>query len=131
MPVRFRLWSSTFSPGLSPADIMNATSPGCGNRNRRAEVVEAFRSSALAPRVTFSEERAGLHFLLRLDTGRSDAELYQLAARMGVRLGFLSEYAAVSKPEFAHTLVINYAGLSPQRLPEAIRLLSEVLLPLL
>ena len=27
--------------------------------------------------------------------------------------------------------VINYAGLSPQRLPEAIRLLSEVLLPLL
>lgn len=33
-------------------------------RNRRAEVVEAFRSSALAPRVTFSEERAGLHFLL-------------------------------------------------------------------
>ena len=100
-------------------------------RNRRAEVVEAFRSSALAPRVTFSEERAGLHFLLRLDTGRSDAELYQLAARLGVRLGFLSEYAAVPKPEFAHTLVINYAGLSPQRLPEAIRLLSEVLLPLL
>ena len=100
-------------------------------RNRRAEVVEAFRSSALAPRVTFSEERAGLHFLLRLDTGRSDAELYQLAAQMGVRLGFLSEYAAVPKPEFAHTLVINYAGLSPQRLPEAIRLLSEVLLPLL
>ena len=32
-------------------------------RSRRAEVVEAFRSSALAPRVTFSEERAGLHFL--------------------------------------------------------------------
>lgn len=112
---------------------MNATSPGCGKNTAtaRAEVVEAFRSSALAPRVTFSEERAGLHFLLRLDTGRSDAELYQLAARMGVRLGFLSEYAAVPKPEFAHTLVINYAGLSPQRLPEAIRLLSEVLLPLL
>ena len=124
MPVRFRLWSSTFSPGLSPADIMNATSPGCGKNTATA-------APRLAPRVTFSEERAGLHFLLRLDTGRSDAELYQLAARMGVRLGFLSEYAAVPKPEFAHPLVINYAGLSPQRLPEAIRLLSEVLLPLL
>ena len=34
-------------------------------------------------------------------------------------------------PAFSHTLVINYAGLSPQRLPEAVRLLSEVLLPLL
>ena len=100
-------------------------------RDRRAEVVEAFRSSALAPRVTFSEERSGLHFLLRLNTQRSDGELGRLAARSGVRLSFLSEYAAVAAPAFAHTLVINYAGLSPQRLPEAVRLLSEVLLPLL
>ena len=100
-------------------------------RDRRAEVVEAFRSSALAPRVTFSEERSGLHFLLRLNTQRSDGELGRLAARSGVRLSFLSEYAAMADPAFAHTLVINYAGLSPQRLPEAVRLLSEVLLPLL
>ena len=100
-------------------------------RDRRAEVVEAFRSSALAPRVTFSEERSGLHFLLRLNTQRSDGELGQLAARSGIRLSFLSEYAAMADPAFAHTLVINYAGLSPQRLPEAVRLLSEVLLPLL
>ena len=100
-------------------------------RDRRGQVVEAFRSSALAPRVTFSEERAGLHFLLRLDTRRSDRELEQLAAGAGVRLSFLSEYAAIPDPGFAHTLVVNYAGLSPQRLPEAVRLLSEVLLPLL
>ena len=100
-------------------------------RDRRAEVVEAFRSSALAPRVTFSEERSGLHFLLRLDTLHPDGELRQLAAQEGVRLSFLSEYAAVSDSDCAHTLVINYAGLSPQRLPEAVRLLSEVLLPLL
>lgn len=100
-------------------------------RDRRAQVVEAFRSSALAPRVTFSEERAGLHFLLRLDTRRPDRELGQLAARDGVRLSFLTEYAAMPDPGFAHTLVINYAGLSPRRLPEAVRLLSEVLLPLL
>ena len=100
-------------------------------RDRRAEVVEAFRSSALAPRVTFSEERSGLHFLLRLNTQRSDGELGRLAARSGIRLSFLSEYAAMADPAFAHTLVINYAGLSPQRLPEAVRLLSEVLLPLL
>ena len=100
-------------------------------RDRRAEVVEAFRSSALAPRVTFSEERSGLHFLLRLNTQRSDEELGQLAAQSGIRLSFLSEYAAMPDPAFAHTLVINYAGLSPRRLPEAVRLLSEVLLPLL
>ena len=100
-------------------------------RERRSQVVEAFRSSALAPRVTFSEERSGLHFLLRLDTCRPDEELSRLAAQAGIRLSFLSEYAARPDPAFAHTLVVNYAGLSPQRLPETVRLLSEVLLPLL
>ena len=100
-------------------------------RDRRTEVVEAFRSSALAPRVTFSEEGAGLHFLLRLNTRRSDRDLGHLTAQAGIRLGFLSEYAAVPAPRFAHTLVVNYAGLSPKRLPEAVRLLETVLLPLL
>ena len=100
-------------------------------RERRSQVVEAFRSSALAPRVTFSEERSGLHFLLRLDTQRPDEELSRLAAQAGIRLSFLSEYAARPDSAFAHTLVVNYAGLSPQRLPETVRLLSEVLLPLL
>ena len=100
-------------------------------RDRRTEVVEAFRSSALAPRVTFSEEGAGLHFLLRLNTRRSDRDLGRLTAQAGIRLGFLSEYAAVPAPRFAHTLVVNYAGLSPKRLPEAVRLLETVLLPLL
>ena len=100
-------------------------------RERRSQVVEAFRSSALASRVTFSEERSGLHFLLRLDTQRPDEELSRLAAQAGIRLSFLSEYAARPDSAFAHTLVVNYAGLSPQRLPETVRLLSEVLLPLL
>ena len=48
------------------------------------------------------------------------------AAEHGVRLGFLSEYAAVPDPAHAHTLVVNYAGLDAEKLPEAMALLSEV-----
>lgn len=100
-------------------------------RDRHAAVVDAFRSSPLAQHVIFSEESAGLHFLLRLNTTRPDAELAQLTARAGIRLSFLSEYAAVPNPDFDHTLVINYADLSPAHLPDAVRLLSQALLPLL
>ena len=74
---------------------------------------------------------AGLHFLLRLDTNRSDEELRRLTVEAGIRLSFLSEYAAVPDPRFAHTLVINYAGLSQSDLEEALQLLTDVLLPLL
>lgn len=95
-------------------------------RARRAEILEFFRSSPFAGRIRISEQGAGLHFLLRLDTARSDAELRRRAEALGVRLGFLSEYAAVPHPGYAHTLVVNYAGLRADRLPEAMALLAEV-----
>ena len=95
-------------------------------RQRRCAVLAAFRSGPFAHRITISEQGAGLHFLLRLDTDRSDAALRQRAEALGVRLGFLSEYAAVPNPSYAHTLVINYAGLDEARLPQAVELLGAV-----
>ena len=95
-------------------------------RQRRCAVLAAFRSGPFAHRITISEQGAGLHFLLRLDTDRSDAALRQRAEALGVRLGFLSEYAAVPEPSYAHTLVINYAGLDEARLPQAVELLGAV-----
>ena len=100
-------------------------------RERRGAVLEAFRLSPLSQRVTFSEEGAGLHFLLTLDTARSDDELRRLTSAAGLRLSFLSEYADRPDSVPAHTLVVNYAGLSQSDLEEALRLLTDVLLPLL
>lgn len=95
-------------------------------RQRRCAVLAAFRSGPFAHRITISEQGAGLHFLLLLDTDRSDADLRQRAEALGVRLGFLSEYAAVPDPSYAHTLVINYAGMDEARLPQAVELLGAV-----
>jgi GntR family transcriptional regulator/MocR family aminotransferase len=98
-------------------------------RARRAAVIDAFQRGAFANHVTLLEQGAGLHFLLRLDTDQSDEALRQRAADLGVRLGFLSEYAAVPSLVYDHTLVINYASLSPEQLPEAVRLLEQVFGP--
>ena len=95
-------------------------------RTRRAAVLDAFRTSPFARRITISEQGAGLHFLLRLDTAQSDEALRRRAEASGVRLGFLSEYAAIPRPGHAHTLVVNYASLDADRLPEAMALLAEV-----
>lgn len=95
-------------------------------RSRRSAVLDAFQSSPFCNRITITEQGAGLHFLLRLDTDTSDDALRQRAAQRNVRLGFLSEYAAVPNPDFAHTLVVNYAGLDLTRLPDTMALLAEV-----
>ena len=96
-------------------------------RQRRDAVLAAFRSSPFRERITISEQGAGLHFLLKLDTAEPDGALRDRAAARGVRLGFLSEYAAIPSPAYDHTLVVNYGGLRPDALPEAMALLAEVL----
>jgi len=98
-------------------------------RLRRAAVLEAFQKSAFADRITLSEQGAGLHFLLRLDTSLSDEALRARAEGLGVRLGFLSDYAAIPDPAHAHTLVVNYGGLDPARLEASIALLEQVFAP--
>ena len=96
-------------------------------RQRRAAVLAAFRSGPFRDRISISEQGAGLHFLLKLDTEEPDPVLRDRAAALGVRLGFLSEYAAVPSPAYDHTLVVNYAGLDPTALPEAVDLLARAL----
>lgn len=95
-------------------------------RTRRAAVLEAFRRSFFADRIAIHEQGAGLHFLLRLETLRTDGALRSRAENLGVRLGFLSEYAAAPSPALEHTLVVNYAALEETRLTEAMELLTEV-----
>lgn len=90
----------------------------------REAVLERFRLCPFAASVT--DGGAGLHFLLRLNTEEADEALRVRAEGLGVRLGFLSEYAAIPNPAYAHTLVVNYAGLDGERLGEAEALLAEV-----
>ena len=96
-------------------------------RERRAAVLAAFESSAFAGRASISVPAAGLHFLMRVDTSLSDAELKERAAALGVRIVALSDYAAGPERAETHTLVINYASLDSERLDMAVRALGEIL----
>ena len=94
-------------------------------RARREAVLSAFRESGFAPRVRIADQGAGLHFLMYLATEKSDEALRQRAEGLGVRLSFLSEYAAQA-PVPQHALVVNYAGLEPEKLPGTMELLGQV-----
>ena len=95
-------------------------------RSRRTAVLSAFRGSPFAGRISITEQGAGLHFLLRLDTREDDGVLRARAEALGVRLSFLSDYTSAPGGVPAHTLVVNYASLGPGRLAEATALLSQV-----
>ena len=94
-------------------------------RAQRDEVIRAILQSPLGNRSQILEENAGLHFLLRLDTQKSDGSLRSQAARQGLRLRFLSDYA-VSQAQ-PHHLIVNYSGLDSSIMPRAAELMHQLL----
>ena len=97
-------------------------------RARRNRVVDILNASPFADRITILEQDAGLHFLLRVDTPRSDAELVALCARAGIRVRCLGDYYEGLVPCWAErSLVVNYSGLDEAALPQALERLAACL----
>lgn len=97
-------------------------------KNVRDSLLDAIKKSPFASRIQIYEEDAGLHFLMRLDTAISDAALRQNAAEHGVHLAFLSQYYFEGQKQAPqHVLVLNYSGLTPEQIPNTVKLLSQIL----
>ncbi len=96
-------------------------------RAERDALISAIERSPLAGRAEILEQDAGLHFLLRVRTEKSDAVLSKEAQAAGIRLSFLSEYQNGPTRAETHEIVVNYSGLDAARLDEAFERLAEIL----
>lgn len=96
-------------------------------RQKRDAVIQLIRTGPLAGRATITEQDAGLHFLVHLQTKMEDGELRDKAAQQGLRLALLSDYYRDKQAAPMHVLVVNYSGLELERLPEALNRLAEIL----
>lgn len=97
-------------------------------RATRNRVLELIKRLPMADRLTILEENAGLHFIVKVDTGLSDEELTALCRKAGLGLRALSSYYHGPVPEKDQgCLVVSYAGLTEadlQALEEKLNALS-------
>lgn len=96
-------------------------------RTQRDQLLFCIKKSPLSSRVTIAEEDSGLHFLLKLATDLDDQEIISRAAKRGLRLTFLAEYYHQPDAAAAHTLVINYSSIPPEKMEKAVELILECL----
>ena len=98
-------------------------------RSLRDELITGLQNSPLANAVTISQENAGLHFLLHIDSKKSDQELQALAQAHNVTLAFVSDYYSFDFKSdisrYDHTAIINYSGLNMADIPVVIERLSN------
>lgn len=94
-------------------------------KSLRDTLLECIKNSPLSSCSTIMEEDAGLHFLMKLNTSLSDEALIEKTKQAGLRIACLSKYYDKPDTRVEHTLVMNYSGLEPERIPEAVKRLSD------
>lgn len=98
-------------------------------RKLRDVIINELKSSPVGGRITISEEDAGLHFTVGVETFLSDTEIVEKALAKGIKLSCLSEYYSDPKTARHGIIVINYSGLDIDKVREAVLRLSEIFTP--
>ena len=93
-------------------------------QSRRNRVIALLESCPVADRLTILEQDAGLHFLLRVDTIRSDEELVAYLSSKGIRAQCLSSFYQNPPEDSRHCLVVNYSGLDEEALKKILPTLT-------
>jgi GntR family transcriptional regulator/MocR family aminotransferase len=97
-------------------------------RALRDQLLGEINRSPLAGRVKISEEHAGLHFLMEIESSRTEAEILAAAEEADLRISFVSQYYYDFHGQSPHVLVMNYSGLDQSRIPEAVARLARAVL---
>lgn len=94
-------------------------------REQRDLVLACIKKYMNPDKIRIREENSGLHFLLEIDTNYSDDRLRNNAEARDIHISFLSQYYRNTENARYHTLVINYSGIMPEHIEEAVRRLIE------
>ncbi len=96
-------------------------------RSRRDELMSQIKANPRYHKTEIKEEHSGLHFLMKVNTELTDEELVAKAKKQGLNLSCLSEYYHDKSNCDRHTLLINYSGLSKDKISRATDLLFQIL----
>ncbi len=96
-------------------------------KTRRNKVVSLLETCRYADRITILEQDAGLHFLVRADTGYSDRELTRRLESAGIRIKPITGYYHEASGEDRHVFLVNYSVLDETALEAVLNNLPEEL----
>lgn len=97
-------------------------------RKLRDALLNAIRKSPLNSNCTILEENSGLHFLLKINTDKSDAQLKEDAKSNGLIISCMSDYYMhhhVNDKE--HIIIINYSGIDVNDINSIIEKLCQII----
>ncbi len=96
-------------------------------RQRRDELAAAL-CRAFGKKAAVETAHTGLHLLLRIQNGKTEAEILALCENAGIKITPLSEYYSVPTSDNQPVFVLGFAGLSGKELNAAANALANAVL---
>ena len=103
------------------------------NRMRRyysgleREVIDYLKTSEIKDKIKIIENNSGLHFLMILETEKSDDELLLIMKNNSLNARFLSHYLHNDNPDMEHRMIVNYSGFNMDKLKKAVQVLEKII----
>lgn len=88
--------------------------------NKKNTILEKINGSLLGKMVKITGEEAGIHFLMSIESDKSEEEITADAEKEGIRLVPLSEYYYGRQCENNKTFVMNYSSLPIEEIDEIV-----------
>lgn len=96
--------------------------------DKRDRLLKQIENSRITDCCSISEEDAGLHFLLKIDTELSDRALCERLEKEGVRISSVAQYYTGDREKKEHIFVVNYSSLQEENMEEVIRCMERSLI---
>ena len=95
-------------------------------RQKRKEVIETVNKYN-AGNMSIIEQAAGTHFLIKLNTKKSDAEIYGECLENNLRLSFVSDYMYSYHERYSNCVIVSYTVTDINKIAEAIKILNKII----
>ena len=92
----------------------------------RIQIIEAINNSRLREMSEIIEHNSGTHFLLYVDTDMSPEEIKKKSLSDDIHLQMYSDYVHSENKNVRKVLVINYAGIEPEKINDVVKRLESI-----
>ena len=93
---------------------------------QRMRITASIGRSRLSTICQMREVNVGTHMLVNVNTRLPDEQVKRLARATGMHLNVLADYCILPTAITAHTLVINFASITPDQIGTAVGILEDI-----
>lgn len=95
--------------------------------SRKKEIMEVFKNSEIKDKISIVENMSGFHFLMKINTEKSDEQFIKELKEKNINARFLSQYYHKENRDCHHFMIVNYSGIQKEKLEKAIEILGEII----